>query len=319
MEKVKVAIVGAGPAGIASAIEAKASNIEPVIVLEKSDQVCYTINKYYKSGKRVDANFKGGDVKALGICSFETETKEEFLKRIENWIKEWGLDIRFRSEVTKITQEGDKYLIWIKDNPEILAEFVIIAIGVFGSPRKPSYPIPREIKNKVFFEPPQKQFENKKILIVGGGNTAAEVAYSLCNKNQVFISYRRPQFFRINEENMKILNQKVEEGKIILLMNTDIEKVEPFEDKIKVYYKDGKDDTYDYIVYCLGGSTPKGFLQRIGIRVEDKKPVIDDFFETNLPRVFLAGDIAVEKGNIMKAFNSAHIVIKRIKEKYLKS
>ncbi len=318
MEKVKIAIIGAGPAGIASAIEAKASKIEPVVILEKSDQFCYTINKFYKSGKRVDANFKGADIKPIGLCSFETETKEEFLKRVENWIKKWNLDIRFNAEVTNITKNEEGYDIWIKDKPEIRAKFVIIAIGIFGSPRKPSYPIPSELKNKVFLEPPQQQFENKKILVVGGGNTAAEVAYSLCDNNEVYISYRRPQFFRINETNLKILNEKVDQGKIKLLLNTDIEKIEPFDDKIKVYFKDGKEDVYDHIIYCLGGSTPKGFLQRIGIQMDNKKPVLDEYFETNLPKVFLAGDIAVEKGNIMKAFNTAHIVIERIKEKYFK-
>ncbi|WP_038056574.1 NAD(P)-binding domain-containing protein [Thermodesulfobacterium hydrogeniphilum] len=318
MEKVKIAIIGAGPAGIASAIEAKASKIEPVVILEKSDQICYTINKFYKPGKRVDANFKSAGIKPIGLCSFETETKENFLKRIENWTKQWNLDIRFKAEVTNITKNGEGYDIWIKDNPEIWAEFVIIAIGIFGTPRKPSYPIPSELKNKIFFEPPQQQFENKKILVVGGGNTAAEVAYSLCDNNEIYISYRRPQFFRINETNLKILNEKAKQGKIKLLLNTDIEKLEPFDDKIKVYFKNNKEDIYDYIIYCLGGSTPKRFLQKIGIQMDNKKPSLDEYFETNLPKVFLVGDIAVEKGNIMKAFNTAHIVIKRIKEKYLK-
>jgi len=93
MEKVKIAIIGAGPAGIASAIEAKVNSIEPVVVLEKGESVCNTIVKFYKPGKRVDANYREEDIKPIGICSFETETKEEFLKRIEDWINKWKLDI----------------------------------------------------------------------------------------------------------------------------------------------------------------------------------------------------------------------------------
>jgi len=320
MEKVKITVIGAGPAGIATAIEAKANNIEPVVVLEKGESVCNTIVKFYKPGKRVDAYYRKKDIKPIGICSFETETKEEFLQRIEKWIKEWNLDIKLKSEVTNIKKNDQGYEILIKDKPEYLSEFVVIAIGIFGKPNKPSYPIPKELKGKVFLEPPLEIPENKKILVVGGGNTAAEVACALCESNQVFLSYRRPKFFRINEINLKNLEEKEKQGKLKLLMATDIEKIEPYNDRIKVFFKDGKEEIYDLIYYCLGGTTPKNFLKRIGIEFnENGEPLIDEFFETNLPKVFLAGDIALKQGSIMKAFNSAHIVIKRIKEKYLKS
>jgi thioredoxin reductase (NADPH) len=318
MEKVKIAIIGAGPAGIASAIEAKANNIEPVVVLEKGEFICNTIVKFYKPGKRVDANYREKDIKPIGICSFETETKEEFLKRIEDWINKWKLDIRLNSEVTEIRKTDEGYEIFVKDKPEYLAEFVIIAIGIFGKPNKPSYPIPEELKDKVFLEPPLEIPENKKILVVGGGNTAAEVACCLCEVNDVYLSYRRPQFFRINEINLKNLEEKEKQGKLKFLMATDIEKIEPYNEKVKVYFKDGKEDFYDLIYYCLGGTTPESFLRRIGINFDEKgNPLIDEFFETNLPKVFLVGDIALKQGSIMKAFNSSHIVIKRIKEKYL--
>jgi len=319
MKEVKLCIIGAGPAGIAGGIEAKANKIEPVVILEKAPHVCNTIEKYYKPGKRVDAEYRGLESKPLGICSFETETKEDFLKRIYKWIEEWKLDIHLNSEVTGIKKINKKYEIYVKGDPKFQTDFVIIAIGIFGRPRKPSYPIPKEIKDKVFFEPPLEYPEAEKVLVVGGGNTAAEVACFLCEKAKVFMSYRRPQFFRINPTNLEILENKVKENKITLLLNTDIEKVEPYNNKVKVYYKDGKEDIYDYIFYCLGGTSPRKFLESVGIEFDEEgNPKIDEFYETNLPGVFLAGDIAVKKGNIMSAFNTAHIVIKRIKEKYLK-
>ncbi|NPA40256.1 MAG: NAD(P)-binding domain-containing protein [Thermodesulfobacteria bacterium] len=319
MEEAKLIVVGAGPGGIASAIEAKAVGIEPVIVLEKADKVCNTIEKFYKPGKRVDAEYKGYKEKPKGLCSFETETKEEFLKRIHSWIDRWNLDIRLKSEVTDIKKKNEKYEVWVKDNPQFLTDFVIIAIGIFGRPNKPSYSIPAEVKDKVFFEPPLEIPEGKNILVVGGGNTAAETAISLCEKNKVSLSYRREKFFRINETNLEILNKKAEEGKIRLLMATDIEEVKPADGGVEVHYKDGTVEVYDLIYYCLGGSTPKRFLQKIGIELKDDgTPVTDEFFETNLPKVFVVGDIAYKQGNIMKAFNSAKTVIDRIVEKYLK-
>ncbi|MCD6490441.1 MAG: NAD(P)-binding domain-containing protein, partial [Thermodesulfobacterium sp.] len=249
MKKVKIAIIGAGPAGIAAAIEAKANNIEPIVILERSEYICNTIVKFYKPGKRVDANFRKKGIKPLGICSFETETKEDFLQRIENWVKKWNLDIRLKSEVTGIKNKNGEYEIFVKGNPQFLSEYVIIAIGIFGKPNRPSYPIPKELENKVFFEPPIEMPKNKKILVVGGGNTAAEVACALCEANQVFLSYRRPQFFRINEINLKNLKEKEKQGKLTLLMATDIEKIEPYNDRIKVFFKNEKEEIYDLIYY----------------------------------------------------------------------
>ncbi len=318
MEETKLIVIGAGPAGIACGIEAKAEGLEPVIILEKAPHICDTIERLFRPGKRVDAVYRGVEVEPLGRCRFETETKEAFLERIKKWVEEYQLDIRLNSEVNYIKRVGDKYEITVKGEPSFLAEFVVIAIGIFGQPKKPDYPIPKEVRDKVFFEPPNICPAKGKVLVVGGGDTAAEVATFLCSKCEVFISYRRPQFFRINPVNMQILEEKVKEGKIKLLLNTDIEKLEAENGKVKVYYKDGKTDTYDYVYYCLGGSTPKGFLKYIGIEFDhEDRPKIDEYFETNLPKVFLAGDIAVPKGSIQLAFNTAYIIIKRIKEKYL--
>lgn len=319
MEKVKIAIVGAGPAGIACGIEAKVAQIEPVVIFEKAPHICDTVVRLFRPGKRVDAVYQGIEVAPLGVCKFETESKESFLERMQRWVEEYRLDIRLNSEVNYIKRVNDCYEITVNGNPCCQADFVIIAIGIFGKPKKPDYPIPREIKDRVFFEPPHICPVGGKVLVVGGGDTACEVACFLCKSCEVYISYRRPQFFRINPVNLRILEEKVAEGKIKLLLATDIEKLEPSEDgRVRVYFKDGRTDVYDYVYYCLGGNTPKGFLRYIGVEFDaEDNPRIDEYYETNLPKVFLAGDIAVPKGTIQLAFNIAHIIIKRIQEKYL--
>ncbi|MFN3921193.1 MAG: NAD(P)-binding domain-containing protein [Caldimicrobium sp.] len=316
MERVKLVIVGAGPAGIACGIEAKVAGIEPTVILEKAPHICDTIERLYRPGKRVDAIYRGVEVEPLGICKFETESKEAFLERIKNWISEYNLDIRLNSEVNYIKKVEEGYEIVVNGEPKFLAEFVIIAIGIFGQPKKPDYEIPKEVKNKVFFEPPNICPSSGKVLVVGGGDTAAEVASFLCANCEVYLSYRRPKFFRINPVNLKILEERVSQGRVKLLLGTDIEKLEAEDDRIRVFYKDGSTDTYDFIYYCLGGSTPKGFLKYIGIEFDlEDRPKVSEDYETNLPRVFLAGDIAVPKGSIQLAFNTAHIIIKAIKER----
>lgn len=314
MKTLSIAIVGCGPAGIASAVECKAGGIKKVAIFEKSDNFCATLRKLYPPHKRVDRDYKGFKMDSEGICTFETETKEEFLKRMLGYIKEYSLEIHYNIEINGL-EKGDKhYILKAGTYPLAKAYVVIIATGVFDKPRKPSYPIPEEVKNRVFFELPQQLPEGEKILIVGGGNTAAELACLLAGKCDVVLSYRRHKFFRINEQNLKELEKKKE--KIKFFMGTEIKGIEPAQDAVKVVFRNGHAENFSKIFYCLGGSTPKSFLEKLGIRCENSDPVIDEYGESNLERVFLAGDIAVKRGSIMYAFNSAHRVVKRIMEKY---
>ncbi len=317
MERAKLVIVGAGPAGIATAVEAKTAGITPVIILEKFDKPCETIHKFYHPGKRVDPVYRKVKIEPLGVCRFDTCTKEEFLELIDRYIRDYDLDIRFKQTVQKIEKINDCFRVHGKDLV-IEAPIVVVAIGIFGRPVKPGYPIPKEIKNRVFFGT-QSQIapEFKKVLVVGGGDSAAETACFLADKAEVYLSYRRPQFFRINETNLAELNKRVEEGKIKLLMNTNIEGLEPAEDgRVKVLFKEIEPMVFDAVYYCLGGSTPENFLKSIGVEVEGKRAKVDEYGETNLPGLFLAGDLVVEKGSIMAAFNSAHKVIEGIKKRY---
>ncbi len=318
MEKAKIVVVGAGPAGIAVAVEAKAAGIEPVVVLERSDKPCETIHKFYHPGKRVDAVYRKVKVDPIGICRFDTCSKEEFLELMERYIKEYDLDIRYKQEVHKIEKTNDCFRVHAGQDTVIEAPIVVIAIGIFGRPNRPPYVLPKEVRDRIFLGT-QAEIPShfKKVLVVGGGDSAAETACYLADQGaQVYLSYRRPQFFRINETNLAELNKRVEEGKITLLMPTDIEGVEPAGNGVQVNFKDGQKMVFDAIFYCLGGSTPENFLRSAGIEVEGKRPKVDEYYETNVPGIFLAGDLVFEKGSIMAAFNSAHKVVEGIKKRY---
>ncbi len=318
MERAKIAIIGAGPAGIATAVEAKSAGLEPVIILEKGNQPCETIHKFYHPGKRVDPVYRKRKIEPEGICRFDTCTKEEFLALIDDYIQRYELDIRFKQEVRNIKKENDCFVVETNQGLVVKAPVVVIAIGIFGRPVKPSYKIPKEIKDRVFFGT-QAHLDSsfRKVLVVGGGDSAAETACFLAKKAQVFLSYRRPQFFRINPTNMAHLEKLVQEGKITLLMNTDIQRLEPDPQGIKVIFKDHDPLVVEAVYYCLGGSTPENFLKSIGVKMEGKRAVVNEYGETNIPGLFLAGDLAVEKGSIMSAFNSAHRVVEGIKRHHL--
>ena len=316
MEKTKVVVVGAGPAGIATAVEAIEAGLNEIVILEKTDHLCDTMVRLYHEGKRVDPFFMKVKVKPIGKLSIDTMSREQFLDFMKEVVEKYRLDIRFRHEVNKIKKKNDYFEIQAGKDAIFEAPIVVVAIGIFGRPVKPSYKIPKAISNKVFFGIPNKPMQNKKILVVGGGNTAAEAACFLCEKNEVFLSYRRPKFFRLNPINLCAIEDRGKQGKIKLMLNTDIQSLEPEDNLVCVHFKDGQKMCFDVIDYCLGGSSPQAFLSSIGVEMEGKKPKVSEDGETNIKGLFLVGDLVVKKGTIMGAFNSAKRTVDGIIKKY---
>jgi len=316
MEKTKVAVVGAGPAGIATAVEAIEAGLNEIVILEKTDHLCDTMVRLYHEGKRVDPFFMKVKVKPIGKLSIDTMSREEFLDFMKEVVEKYRLDIRFRHEVNKIKKKNDYFEIQAGKDAIFEAPIVVVAIGIFGRPVKPSYKIPKAISNKVFFGIPNKPMQNKKILVVGGGNTAAEAACFLCEKNEVFLSYRKPKFFRLNPINLSAIEDRCKQGKIKLMLNTDIQSLEPEDNLVYVHFKNDQKMCFDVIDYCLGGSSPHAFLRSIGVEMEGKKPKVSADGETNIKGLFLVGDLVVKKGTIMGAFNSAKRTVDGILKKY---
>jgi thioredoxin reductase (NADPH) len=317
MEQVKLAIIGAGPAGIATAVEAKEANISPVMVLEKKGHICDTIESLYPAGKRVDPVHRKVKVEPIGKLSFNTETREAFLDRMKKVVKESDLDIRYWNEAQNVTQYEGNFRIRTGGGLEVQTPIVVMAIGIFGKPVKPRYPIPKAVRGKIYYSLPETPIKKRKVLVVGGGDTAAEIACFLAEHNDVILSYRRPEFFRLNEINIYNINECVRKGTINTMMATDIEGLESQGDnKVLVNFKDGRNIDFDAVFYCLGGMTPKKFLEKIRIKFDRNKAVTDEYGETNIPRLFLAGDLVAQKGTIMAAFNSGKKVIDGILARY---
>ena len=316
MEKTKIAVIGAGPAGIGVAVEVKEEGLAPAVIVEKTTHACDTIVKLYRAGKRVDAVYQKVEIVPQGRLSFTTESKEDFLARVDSLVSGHALDIRYGQECHKIQANGEMFQVFTSAGLQLEANIVVAAIGIFGRPVRPGYPIPGEIRDRVLFSLPRELPAGKDVLVVGGGDSAAEAACFLSRENSVTLSYRRPDFFRINEANICTLNGYCCTGKVKTKMPSDIEALEPEDGRIKVLFKDDGPLSFDLLFYFLGGSSPRVFLENAGVKFVGKRPQTDEFGETNIPRLFLAGDLALDKGSIMGAFHSAHLVKKGILRRY---
>ena len=313
-------IIGAGPGGISAAIEAKIAGVEKILILEKAEAHNETIRKFYKRGKRVDADWQGIKAEFHGNVSFEEGSKESYLEQFDDLIAKYDLQIVYNHHVYAIEKKEDGIFEIGADHElgVIKAKKVIVAIGIMGKPNKPSYKFPPKIRPRLNFNLDKVQAK-EKVLIVGGGDTAGEYAYGLKDMEdldcQVALNYRRAEITRMSPLNKEITERYISEGKINSKLGVDIENVELSEnEKVLVNFKDGTKEEFDRVVFALGGSTPKDFLANCGINFDDEKwiPIYNkETFETNVKDLYIIGDV-IKSASISVAINHAYAAIKDI-------
>ncbi len=308
-------IIGGGPGGIGAAVEAKEMGLNKILMIEKGDNHSQTIRKFYKDNKRVDKDYKGQITRLEGHVNFKDGTKESTLNYFDELLDNDEIDTAFNAEVEKIKKSGDTFQI-ITSTAGYMSKNVIIAIGTMGKPNKPNYKIPPSIKQRVNFNL-DKCSKNEKLLLVGGGNSAAEYAIELSKTNTVTLNYRRDKFNRLNDVNEDMIYQYNGEEKLRLRMATNVESLENENGLVKVNFSDGYHTVYDRVLYAIGGTTPVDFLKLCGVTFDEQnKPEFDENYQTKQKGMYLGGDIAVQSGgSIAIALNHAHHIISHIQSK----
>lgn len=307
-----IVIIGGGPGGISAVVEAKVLGLKKILMIEKGDNHSQTIRKFYKENKRVDKDYKGQVVQLEGNVKFADGSKESTLDYFDQLLDNGEIDSAFNSEVESVKKVGDTFQI-VTTTAGYQAKNVVVAIGKMGKPNKPDYKIPPSIRQTVNFNL-DKCSQGEKVLVVGGGNSAAEYAIELCETNTVTLNYRRDKFVRLNDTNEEQLLEFNGQEKLRLRLGCDITALENVSGQIKVSFTDGYDTIYDRIIYAIGGTTPVDFLKKCGITVDEKgNPIFDDNFETEVKGLYVGGDIAANKGgSIALALNHSYKIIEHI-------
>lgn len=307
-------IVGGGPAGIAASVEAAILQMPKVLLLEKGDNHSTTIRKFYKDDKRVDKDYKGERIDLSGNIKFETATKGDVLDLFSECVFGNYIEALFNTEVESIQKNGEYFEVSTVNNDKYISKYVVVSIGKMGRPNKPDYPIPASLNAVVNFNI-YKCKENEKVLVVGGGNSAVEYAYLLGKDNDVTISYRKSEFTRPNEKNLETIKEDMESGKVKAKLGVDIKSIADENGKIVVNFADETSETFDRVIYALGGVAPIDFLKRCSIDLDESGvPKIRNIHESSVDNLYIAGDILYKSGgSIAKALNAGFDIVKHVK------
>ncbi len=314
MKQYDVVIIGAGPGGIASAIECKKMGIQNIVLLEKTDKICATIREYYKDGKRVDKDYKGQIVDLKGHIPFNDGNKESTLELLEKLLVENHIEVLYNHEAEQVLTQNNHFITRTTNNVTFESKFAIVAIGKMGKPNKPSYPLPISLRKKVNFNV-NECVAGENTLVVGGGNSAVEYATYLASITQTTLNYRRKEFTRINDENAKALEKSLQNG-LQSKFGIDIASVVDENSKFKVTFTDNTTAIFDRIVYAIGGVAPVDFLTKCGINVDSHGvPQCDENKESNVKNLFVVGDILFKNGgSIAISMNDSYLIAQNIQK-----
>jgi len=257
-------IVGAGPAGIAAALNAKKNNLTFKIV--EQDSLGGTVFTFPRE-KVVMTNPM--DLPLYGKLKLFNTTKLELLNIWQDILKQHDIQIQEHTKIDSIAQmENGPFKLSYQTDKELISNQVLIAIGRRGTPRKLG--VPGEESTKVAYRLLElENIKNKKVLVVGGGDSAIESAMLLMKNNEVTLSYRKDKFARIKSQNQTNIDKAILEQKIKPVFNSNL--VEIFDNSITFSIKN-KPEIHslenDLVYIFAGGELPIQFLKNAGISVE---------------------------------------------------
>ncbi len=261
-----VIIAGAGVSGVATGLRLHEQGFK--VAIFESEDTFQTLRNFTK-GKILYAEPEMMELK--GDIPFVEGQTEEAINKFATIISEKKLNIITQEKVVDVNKNISGFKVITEKNQNgYQCQYVVIAIGKAGSPRKANVPGEKTHHTKVLHTLKNPaDYAGKDVLIYGGGDVALEAAISLAENSKVTIAYRGRSFNRPKVRNIEALTNLEHEGKIKIKFNSILTEIK--EAKALLQDNDNKKITElknDYVFEMLGNVPPVSFFKRIGVEME---------------------------------------------------
>ncbi len=259
-----VLIVGAGPAGIACALGAKERGLTAAIF--EQEALGGTVAKY---PRRKLVMTQPIELPLVGKLSRDSYTKEQLMLIWERIVSEQELDLRAGETFLSVVRQADGHFIVTTSSGEWHARYVCLALGRRGSPRKLG--VPGEELSKVSYSLlDAESYLDRRILVVGGGDSAVEAALGLAEQqgNRVTLSYRKNAFSRLKARNEARLRDALAENLLEVVFESEVARIENDHVELTVGPADQRELRLldnDEVFILAGGVPAFELLERNGV------------------------------------------------------
>ena len=293
-EKVRIAVLGSGPAGLSASAHAAARGLSHVL-LEKTDHLSDTIHRYQR-GKHIMAT--PAQLVLRSDVRFQADKRENILSAWNEDAGKGAVNVRYGSEVKSVTGEKGAFKIGLTDGTTIEAETVVLAIGTQGNPNLLSCEGGNLPHVQYQLDDPA-EYVDEHIFVIGGGDAGIENALGLiadpAQANIVTLVNRTADFARAKEANVSALMAARDAGRISILQESAPSKVE--RGWITIDGPDGSSRLpCDRIIARMGSAPPRKFVESIGVEftstAREAFPRLSPTFETNVPGIYAIGALA---------------------------
>jgi putative YpdA family bacillithiol system oxidoreductase len=321
-------IVGSGPAGLSAALYAKRRGLD-YLVLERG-AIADTIY-HYPIARPLFSTSNEVELERGALRRDAKPTREEVLAHYTKLLRREYITINTGEEVRRVIHTGENFL--VETNADKYdARTVLLAIGGFGIHRNLN--VAGETESRVsyrFIE--AHSYAMKRVLVVGGGNSAAEAALYLSEAGaDVTLSIRRRSLdgmvdhddigtpaaqtsAKIKPWVREPLERAAHGGLIDIILASEVAEIRPDTVLLRVVSNEGVEIIEiqcHHILALIGADPDVRLLRQAGAEIaSDGRPVYTDEFETTVPGLYVAGHLTREL-HIKNAIETGRKVIDHI-------
>jgi thioredoxin reductase (NADPH) len=294
MSEYDVICIGAGPTGLATAIEAKRAGMRALVI----DKGCLCNSIYHYPVNMVF--FTTPELLEIGdlplVSPNEKPTRVEALKYYRKATEHYELELRLSELVVRVEGSDGKFTVLTRAENGTAGKYqsrkIVVATGYYDLPNRLNVP-GEDLPHVSHYYTEPHAFWRENVVVVGGKNSAAEAALDLYrNGANVTLVHRNAHLGQTIKYWVKPdIENRIKAGQILALFETQVTEITPQE---VIVSKAGSEKRIPMKqVFVLTGYHPDfSFIQSLGVHLDPVtcKPSLDpNTLESNVPGIHLAG------------------------------